>query len=91
MFTGSGSSWTQAAEMNDPGQATDDTFGLAVAIASQSILVGALGENSSGGSVFVYTLQGATKATIADPANTANDLFGFSIAAAGKKLSLIHI
>ena len=85
-FTGSGSSWTQAAEMNDPGQATDDEFGLPVAIASKSILIGALGENSSAGSVFVYTLQGAKKATIADPANTANDLFGFSIAAAGKKL-----
>jgi hypothetical protein len=86
VFTGSASSWTQAAEMNDPGQATEDTFGLPVAIASQSILVGALGENSFAGSVFVYTLQGAMKATITDPANTANDLFGSSIATAGKRM-----
>ena len=86
VFTGSGSSWHQIAEMNDPGQSTEDTFGLPVAFASKSILVGALGENSFAGSVFVYTLKGAKKATISDPANTANDVFGSSIAASGKKL-----
>ncbi len=86
VFTGSGSSWHQVAEMNDPGQATEDTFGLPVAIASKSILVGALGENAYAGSVFVFTLQGAKKATISDPANTANDVFGSSIAVSGDRM-----
>jgi hypothetical protein len=86
VFTGSGPTWTQAAEMNDPGQTTDDFFGLPVALASASILVGASGENSSEGSVFVYALDGTAKGLISDPANTANDLFGVSMASSGRKL-----
>jgi hypothetical protein len=49
-------------------------------------LVSASGETSSAGAIFVYTLQGASKAEISDPANTANDLFGLSAAGSGKQL-----
>jgi len=86
VFTGSGGSWTQTAEMNDPGQAANDDFAVSLALGSGSILVGALGENSYAGAVFVYTLQGAQKAELSDPANTANDLFGTSLAASGVQL-----
>ena len=86
VFTGSGATWTQTAEMNDPGQTADDFFGLPVNIASGSILVGASGENSAEGSVFVYALSGTANGVISDPANTANDLFGTSIASSGKRL-----
>ena len=89
VFSGSGSSWTQQAELQDPGQGTYDFFGLDVTFASRSILVGAYGENGNQGAVFVYTLHGhawAEKAEIADPAATANDFFGISIAASKKTL-----
>ena len=90
VFTGSGSSWTQQAELDDPGQATDDFFGLTVSNnASRSILVGAYGENGYEGAVFAYTLHGhswAEKAVIADPASTVYDFFGISIDASGKTL-----
>jgi hypothetical protein len=86
VFTGSGATWTQTAEMNDPGQATYDFFGLPVTIASGSIVVGAAGENSSAGSLYVYGLHGKEKAVIPDPANTANDLFGTSLASSGTQL-----
>ena len=85
VFTGSGTTWSQAAEMNDPGQAVNDYFGLPVSLASNSILVGASGENSSSGSIFVYTLLGSAKAVISDPAHTANDLFGTSVATSGTR------
>ena len=58
VFSGSGSSWTQKAELQDPGQANDDFLGFEVTFASRSILVDAYGENSDQGAVFVYTLHG---------------------------------
>lgn len=89
VFTGSGSSWTQQAELDDPGQAYDDFFGLAVGIGSNSVLASAYGEDDNQGAVFAYTLQHAhwaEKDDIADPAATDNDLFGLSMVASGKKL-----
>ncbi len=89
LFTGSGSSWTQQTELDDPGQGYYDIFGWPLAISGGSILVSAIGENSSQGAVFVYTQrnhQWAEKADIADPAATANDLFGYSLQASGKEL-----
>ena len=89
VYTGSGPTWTQAAEVQDPGQGYEDEFGEDVAIASNSVLVGALGENEFEGAVFVYTLQNrrwAEKDDIADPAATTNDLFGESLSVSKKKL-----
>ncbi len=89
MFTGSGSSWTQRAELDDPGQGYEDSFGLTVAASSSSILVGAYGENDNIGAVFVYTLRSnlwAEKATIDDPGNTVGDIFGVSLYVEGKNL-----
>jgi hypothetical protein len=89
VFTGSGPTWTQTTELDDPGQGYEDFFGLTVALTSNSILSGAYGENGNQGAVFVYTLEGnhwAQKAEIADPPATANDYFGTALSVSKKKL-----
>ena len=89
VFTGSGSSWTQQAELDDPGQTANDYFGWPVVVSSNSILIAATGEDASAGAIFVYGLASshwAKKAEITDPGNTAGDLFGFSTALSGKNL-----
>lgn len=87
VFTGSGSHWTQQAELDDPGMAAYDFFGWPVNISMNSILVSATGENSAAGAIFVYTLERghwAEKSEIPDPAATAADLFGFSAQVASR-------
>ena len=60
VYAGSGSSWTQQAVISDPGQTANDDFGIAVAISSSStIMVGAFGENSYDGAVYVYNKGGS--------------------------------
>ena len=89
VFTGSGSHWSEQAELDDPGMAANDYFGWPVNISLNSILVSATGENSSAGAIFVYTLENgrwALKSEIGDPASTADDLFGFSAVATGRNL-----
>ena len=89
VFTGSGATWTEQAELDDPGQTAYDFFGWPVAISSNSILVSATGEDASAGAIFVYGLASshwAEKAEITDPGDTAGDLFGFSTALSGKNL-----
>lgn len=89
VFTGAGSSWTQQAELDDPGHVAGDTFGWPVTISSTSIMVSATGENSYAGAIFIYALvnhQWALKSQISDPGDAANDLFGTAAAATGKKL-----
>ena len=89
VFTGSGGSWTQQIELDDPGQATNDYFGWPVSIAGKSILVSATGEQSAEGAVFVYALQSkhwTESSQIADPAGVAGDLFGVGASARRKSL-----
>ena len=60
-----------------------------MAVTSNAVLVGAAGEDSNQGAVIVYTLKGrswALKSEINDPALTANDEFGFAIAAYAKSV-----
>jgi hypothetical protein len=89
IYTGSGANWTLQTEIDDPGAAANDSFGGAVAVTSNAVLVGAAGENTSEGAVFIYTLRGhswALKSEIQDPALTANDGFGWALAVHGKSL-----
>ncbi|MGB7051051.1 MAG: hypothetical protein WBG41_05735 [Acidimicrobiales bacterium] len=90
VYAGSGSSWTQQAVISDPGQTANDDFGIAVAISSSStIMVGAFGENSYDGAVYVYNKGGSGWPTSPSDTLTApgpegapgyGELFGLSLA-----------
>jgi hypothetical protein len=88
VFTGSGSSWTQDVEIDDPGATSNDEFSVAIAITSNSILIGALGADSNAGAVYVYANAPGyvEKSLITDPGATANDAFGWTLAASGKTM-----
>ncbi len=94
VFTGSGSSWTQAAELFDPAPVNsvspNGSFGNSVAIDGGTILVGAdgqsFGTNYGVGAVFVYTGSGSDwteQAQLTDPAMSTSSEFGNSVAVNG--------
>ncbi len=85
VFTRSGTSWTQQAQLIALDGATDDEFGSSVALslAGDMALVGATGDDGEGGSAYVFTRSGTTwtqqaKLTAADGA--AGDQFGHAVA-----------
>jgi len=89
VFTRTGTTWTQQAKLIANDGAASDFFGYNVAIAGDTIVVGARMHDDNGnnsGSAFVFTRTGTTwtqqaKLTASDGA--ASDLFGFSVAIAG--------
>jgi len=86
VFTGSGTNWTEQAKLTASDGAVEDYFGGSVAIAEDTIVVGADGDNDKGehsGSAYVFTRTGTTwteqaKLTASDGA--AEDLFGRFVA-----------
>ena len=58
VFERSGSSWSQQAKLTDPHAAADDFFGDSVAISGSTAVVGAPGQNSSTGAVYVFQRTG---------------------------------
>jgi len=56
VFTRSGTSWSQQAELTDPAAAVTDEFGTSVAVSGTTVVVGAPGANSSAGAAYVYAL-----------------------------------
>ena len=86
IITRSGSTWTQQGSIPDPASTAHDSFGRSVALSSDgnTALVGALGTNSNMGSVAIFTRSGSTWTqqgpSIPDPAGTAQDYFGSSVA-----------
>jgi hypothetical protein len=89
VFQGSGSTWNQVDETQDPGQTADDYFGWPLTMTGDSIMVSATGENSNAGTVFVYDLDGSAVApgpVLDDPGNAPNEEFGFGIAVTAKTL-----
>jgi hypothetical protein len=84
-YSGSGATFIakQKAVLTDPGLASNDTFGYTLAVSGSSIEIGAPGENSNAGAVYVYTGSGKVwtlEATLADPGATPNDSFGYDLA-----------
>lgn len=87
VFTRSGTTWTQQAELSDTGT---DAFGWSVALSPNTALVGArmtnVGSADSAGAAYVFTRAGTTwtkqaKLTAADAASDAE--FGSSVALLG--------
>jgi len=87
VFTRSGTTWTQEAELTDPGPMDGDEFGCSVAISGDTALIGAdsAARDGIGGTVYVFTRSGTTwtqEAVLNDP-DSAYDYFGCSVALSG--------
>jgi hypothetical protein len=85
IFTRSGSTWVQRAELTDSGGVAHDDFGNSVALSADggTALVGARGKNTGQGAAFVFTGSGSSwtrqeELTASDGA--AKDDFGISVA-----------
>jgi Phosphoesterase family/FG-GAP repeat len=87
VFTRSGTTWSQQAELTPTGGVPDGAFGGSVAISGPTVVVGAPGYDGTGtGAAYVFTGSGATwsqQATLADPGNTDGDYFANSVAISG--------
>jgi hypothetical protein len=90
LFTGSGASWSQQAELGDPAVTSDDKFGSAVALDGGTALINDLAETVAGqseaGAAYLYTGSGSNwtqqaELTASDPA--ASDFFGYALALSG--------
>ena len=76
VFQGSGSSWSQSAELYDPAEvsgAQEDYFGFQVALSGSSVAVGAPLDNDSTGAVFIFPKVGGTWPTASPVELTASD------------------
>jgi hypothetical protein len=87
VFTRSGSTWTQQAQLNATGGAADDRFGYSVSLSGDTAVVGAYGDdvgaNTDQGSAYVFTRSGSTwtqQAQLTATGGAATDWFGVSIA-----------
>jgi nucleoside-specific outer membrane channel protein Tsx len=86
VFTQSGSTWSQQAELTAADGAAGDDFGASVAIAGSSAVVGAYGSNSSAGAAYVFVRSGGSwspQAGLSAADGAAGDDFGHSVAIAG--------
>jgi hypothetical protein len=90
VFTRTGATWTQQAQLTATGGAANDQFGISVALSGDTALVGAwlddVGRNSNQGSAFVFTRSGTTwtqQAQLTASDGAADDVFGFSVALSG--------
>ena len=59
VFTGSGTSWHQTAELTASDGQHNDCFGWSVGIAGKTVLVGAEQTNADSGAAYVFTKTGA--------------------------------
>ena len=90
VFTRSGASWSQQAQLTAGDGAAGDVFGYSVALAGDTALVGAygngIGANALQGSAYVFTRSGASwsqQAQLTAGDGAAGDYFGYSVALAG--------
>ena len=90
VFTRTGATWTQQAQLTATGGAANDQFGIAVALSGDTALVGAWLDdvviNSNQGAAYVFTRSGTTwtqQAQLTASDGAANDNLGFSVALSG--------
>ena len=92
VYTRTGTTWTEQTKLTASDGAADDNFGFSVAIAGDTIVVGAWYDDDNGvdsGSVYVYKQSGTTwnevgKITPSD--GSGNDLFGKDVAISGNNV-----
>ena len=84
IFTRLGTTWTEQAKLTASDVAGGDRFGRSVAIAGDTIVVGATPETGQNGSAFVFTRTGTTWTEQDHLTSTsAPDFFGVRVAIAG--------
>ena len=90
VFTQSGGTWSQQAELTASDGATEDNFGFSVAVSGSSALVGApyheVGSNSQQGAAYAFVQSGSTwtqQAELTSSDGAAGDNFGLSVAVSG--------
>ena len=91
VFTGSGATWSQDAELTDPPAAAEDQFGDALALAGDELLIGAdrggvFGDDGGPGAAYLFSGSGAswslqTELKASDGAD--GDSFGYDVAISG--------
>jgi hypothetical protein len=82
VFSGSGSTWTQQAELSAPLPARDDSFGSYVELRGSKALVGADGTKSMNGAAYEFRRSGSSwsERMILSPAIEDGGAFGASVA-----------
>jgi hypothetical protein len=88
VFTGSGSTWSQQAELTAVGGAAGDHFGSSVTLSGSTAVVGAPG-TSNGGTACVFTRSGSTwteRATLFAVGGATGDQFGSSVTLSGSTM-----
>jgi hypothetical protein len=93
VFTRSGTTWTQQAELKASDAATNDEFGASVALSGDSAVVGAWHKTVLGraqaGACYLFSRLGTTwsaRTELRDPNAASNDQFGCSVALADTTL-----
>ena len=80
--------WGLAATLNDPAATAGDAFGNSVAVNGGTVVVGAKGTSNNQGAAYIYSLSQSSgswglAASLNDPAATAQDVYGESVAVDG--------
>jgi len=86
VFTRSGSTWTQQAELNASNGAIYDRFGFSVSVYGDTAVIGTLWNNDHKGSAYVFTRSGSTwtqQAELNASDGASNDFFGISVSVYG--------
>jgi len=86
VFTKTGASWRQTADLKGSGTVAGDYFGESLAISGTRIIVGAGGHAKSAGRAYVFTKTGASwrqTAELKGSDTVAGDYFGESLAISG--------
>jgi hypothetical protein len=86
VYVRSGSTWTQQARLLAAAGAFGDQFGISVALSGDTVLIGALLDDSAQGSAYAFTRSGATwtqQAKLLATDGVANDQFGSAVALSG--------
>jgi hypothetical protein len=90
VYTRSGTSWTLAAQLSASDVSSCQSFGSAVALSGDTIVVGACEMSMAGqvhaGAVYLFSGSGSTwsqQAEFGDPAASADDAFGSAVALDG--------
>lgn len=86
VFTRSGDTWTQVVKLAASDRQIDDFFGAAVAVAGDTVLVGAYNAMAQIGEAYVFERQGEawpqTQLLLA-PVPTAPEVYGYQVALSG--------
>jgi hypothetical protein len=85
VFVRTGTTWTQQAKLTASDAATNDDFGTSAAITGSTVLVGAIGHNSTG-AAYVFVRSGTAwtqQAELTDGDTGTFDDFGTSVAISG--------